>query len=68
MAAPVVLAMVVSLLIISGGIFAAVALLFYKRKKATINPDSLQFTLPSSTNNGPASIEEKKVKVLSVCT
>ena len=65
-AAPVVLAIVV--LLLSGGIVAAVVVVYFKRRKATINLESLQFTLTSPTNNGPTNIEEKPVKVISVCT
>ena len=65
-AAPVVLAIIV--LLLSGGIVATILLLLFKRRKATVIPDSLQFTLISPTINGPTNIEEKKVKVVSVCT
>ena len=65
-AAPVVFAIIV--LLLSGGITAIVVLLVFKRRKATINQDRLQFTLTSPTINGPSNIEEKKVKLDSVCT
>ena len=58
----VVLAIIV--LLLSGGIVATIVFLLFKRKKATVNQDSLQFTLTSPTNNGPTNIKEKKVKVV----
>ena len=61
-----VLAIIV--LLFSGGIVATIVLLIFKRKKATVNQDSLQFTLTSPTINGPTNIEEKKVKVVSIRT
>ena len=64
-AAPVVLPITVLLL---GGIVAIIVLLLFKRKKATVIPDSLQFTLTSPTINGQSNIEEKKVKFGGVCT
>ena len=64
-AAPVLLAIIV--LLLSGGITAIIVLLIFKRRKATINQDSLQFTLTSPTINGQTNIEEKKVKLDSVC-
>ena len=43
----VVLAIIV--LLLSGGIVATIVFLLFKRKKATVNQDSLQFTLTSQT-------------------